>query len=165
MDTVVRTQQLTKDFPVGFWRPRPHRALDGLSFDVPAGGVFGLLGPNGAGKTTTLKLLCHLLWPTSGRAEVLGRPPGSIDAHARMGFLPEHPTFYDHLTAEELVTYFAGLFGYRGAERTRRVAAVLDRVGLGADRRRPVRQVLQGHGPTGRAGSSHRERPGARDPG
>ncbi len=144
MDTVVHTEQLTKDFPVGFWRPRPHRALDGLSLEVPAGGVFGLLGPNGAGKTTTLKILCHLLTPTSGRAEVLGRSPGSIDAHARMGFLPEHPTFYDHLTAEELVTYFAGLFGYRGADRTARVAAVLDRVGLAADRRRPIRQYSKG---------------------
>jgi len=144
MDTVVRTEELVKDFPVGFVRPRPHRALHGLSLDVPRGGVFGLLGPNGAGKSTTLKILCHLLWPTAGSVQVLGRPPGSIDAHARMGFLPEHPTFYDHLTAEELLTYFSALFGYRGADRARRVGAVLDRVGLGADRRRPLRQYSKG---------------------
>jgi ABC-2 type transport system ATP-binding protein len=141
---VVRTEALTKDFYSGFWRPRPNRALDALTFDIPAGGIFGLLGPNGAGKSTTLKLLIGLLRPTSGRAEVLGHLPGHAGAHARLGFLPEHPTFYDHLTAEELVGYFAGLCGVRGPERARRVAAVLDRVGLGADRRRPIRQYSKG---------------------
>src|SRR4029077_1801228 len=101
MPTVVRTDRLSKDFSTGFWRPRPHRALDALSFEIPSGGVFGLLGPNGAGKSTTLKLLIGLLKPTSGQAEVLGRPPGDVSAHSRLGFLPENPTFYDHLTAEE----------------------------------------------------------------
>jgi ABC-2 type transport system ATP-binding protein len=77
MPTVVRTDRLSKDFSTGFWRPRPHRALDALSFEIPSGGVFGLLGPNGAGKSTTLKLLIGLLKPTSGQAEVLGRPPAT----------------------------------------------------------------------------------------
>ena len=144
MDTVVRTENLIKDFPVGFWRKRPHRALHGLSITLLRGGVFGLLGPNGAGKTTTLKILCRLLEPTLGRVEVLGQRPGSIDALRRMGFLAEHPTFYDHLTAEELLTYFAGLFGFRGRDLSARVAAVLNRVGLGADRRRPLRQYSKG---------------------
>jgi ABC-2 type transport system ATP-binding protein len=143
MQSVVRADGLTKDFPIGFWRPRPHRALDALTIEIP-GGVFGLLGPNGAGKTTTLKLLCGLLSPTAGRAELFGRPPGDILARRRLGFLPEHPTFYDHLTAEELLGYFAGLFGYRGPERARRASRALDRVGLGADRRRPLRQYSKG---------------------
>ena len=144
MTPAVRTDQLTKDFNTGFWRPKPHRALDRLSFEIPAGGVFGLLGPNGAGKSTTLKLLLHLLWPTAGKAEVLGRPPGDMQARQRLGFLPEHPTFYDHLTAEELLTYFAGLCGHRGAERKARANRVLDEVGLAADRRRPLRQYSKG---------------------
>lgn len=144
MSAVVVTERLTKDFYTGFWRPRAHRALDGLSLEIAAGGVFGLLGPNGAGKSTTLKLLVDLLRPTAGRAELLGRPPGDIQARRRLGFLPEHPTFYDHLTAEELLSYFAGLFGLRGEDRRRRVAAVLDRAGLGADRRRPLRQYSKG---------------------
>ncbi len=144
MSTVVRSEQLTKDFFTGFWRPRAHRALDGLSFEIPAGGVFGLLGPNGAGKSTTLKLLVDLLRPTSGRAELLGRPPGDLEARRRLGFLPEHPMFYDHLTAEELLSYFAGLFGHAGPDRRRRVTTVLDRVGLGADRRRLIRQYSKG---------------------
>jgi ABC-2 type transport system ATP-binding protein len=142
---VVVTDQLCKDFRVGFWRPRPHRAIDALSFEVPGGGVFGLLGPNGAGKTTTLKLLVNLLWPTSGRAEVLGRPPGDLSARRRLGFLPENPTFYDQLTADELLGYFAGLFGYAGEERRRRADRALDTAGLSpSDRRRPLRQYSKG---------------------
>jgi ABC-2 type transport system ATP-binding protein len=144
MSPVVRTEQLTKDFFTGFWRPRAHRALDRLSLEIPSGGVFGLLGPNGAGKSTTLKLLVDLLRPTAGRAELLGRPPGDLDARRRLGFLPEHPTFYDHLTADEVLTYFAGLCGLTGPDRRRRVAQVLDRVGLDADRRRPLRQYSKG---------------------
>ena len=119
MSTVVRADRLTKDFSTGFWRPRPKRALDALSLEIPQGGVFGLLGPNGAGKSTTLKLLINLIWPTSGTAEIFGKPAGDVEARRRLGFLPEHPTFYDYLSADELVSYFAGLFGYRGADRAR----------------------------------------------
>jgi ABC-2 type transport system ATP-binding protein len=142
---VVRTEGLSKDFTSGFFRPRPHRALDSLSFEIPAGGVFGLLGHNGAGKSTTLKLLVDLLRPTAGRVEVLGRPAGDLDARRRLGFLPENPTFYDYLSAEELLSYFAGLFGYTGADRRARASRALDLAGLGADdRRRPIRQYSKG---------------------
>jgi ABC-2 type transport system ATP-binding protein len=67
-----------------------------------------------------------------------------VGAHSRLGFLPENPTFYDHLTAEELIAYFAGLFGYQGEARRARVARVLDLVGLGADRRRLLREYSKG---------------------
>jgi ABC-2 type transport system ATP-binding protein len=144
MATAVSTDRLTKDFTTGFWRPRPHRGLDGLTFEIPTGGVFGLLGPNGAGKSTTLKLLLNLLKPSAGSARVLGMAPGDVRAHQRLGFLPENPTFYDYLTAEELLTYFAGLFGYSPADRKVRAARMLDRVGLGEDRRRPMRQYSKG---------------------
>ena len=144
MAAAVRAERLTKDFQVGFWRKRSHRALDHLSLEIPVGEVFGLLGPNGAGKSTTLKLLLNLIWPTSGHVEVLGEPPGSVAARQRLGFLPENPTFYDHLTAEELLAYFAGLFGYRGETARRRASSLLDQVGLGADRRRPLRQFSKG---------------------
>jgi ABC-2 type transport system ATP-binding protein len=144
MATAISTDRLTKDFTSGFWRPRPHRGLDALTLEIPTGGVFGLLGPNGAGKSTTLKLLLNLLRPTSGRAQVLGLAPGDVRAHRRLGFLAEHPTFYDYLTAEELLTYFAGLFGYPAADCRARTARLLDRVGLGADRRRPLRQYSKG---------------------
>ena len=94
---------LTKDYAVGFWRKRPYRALEGLTLEVEQGEVFGFLGPNGAGKTTTLKLLMQLIFPTSGRAEILGRPVGDVSSRQRIGYLPENPYFYDYLTAEELL--------------------------------------------------------------
>lgn len=140
----IRTDQLTKHYRVGFWRPRPYVALDALTFDVRRGEVFGFLGPNGAGKTTTLKLLMQLIYPTSGRAEILGRPVGDVEVRRRIGYLPENPFFYDYLTAEELLEYFASLFGYDAADRRRRVAALLDEVGIGAERRLQLRKFSKG---------------------
>ncbi len=144
MQSAIRTEELTKDYAVGFWRKRPHRALDRLSIDVAPGEVFGFLGPNGAGKTTTLKLLMQLIFPSSGRAEILGRPVGDVGVRRRLGYLPENPYFYDYLTAEELLGYFASLFGYTPAERRRRVSTLLDEVGIGAERRLPLRKFSKG---------------------
>jgi ABC-2 type transport system ATP-binding protein len=140
----IRTESLTKDFSIGFWRPKLYRVLDGLNLEVARGETFGFLGPNGAGKTTTLKLLMQLIYPTSGRAEILGRPVGDVDVKRRIGYLPESPYFYDYLTAVELLDYFARLFGYTGAERRRRVAALLDQVGIGGERRLPLRKFSKG---------------------
>ena len=111
---------------------------------IETGEVFGFLGPNGAGKTTTLKLLMQLIFPTSGRAEILGSPVGSVAMRRRIGYLPENPSFYDHLTAEELLDYFAQLFGYAAAERRKRVTALLDRIGIGAERRLQLRKFSKG---------------------
>jgi ABC-2 type transport system ATP-binding protein len=106
--------------------------------------VFGFLGPNGAGKTTTLKLLIQLVFPTSGRAEILDRPVGDLAVKRRIGYLPENPYFYDYLTAEELLTYFAGLFGIRGADARARASRLLDEVGIGAERRLQLRKFSKG---------------------
>ena len=142
--SAIATEALTKDFAIGFWRRRPYRALDGLTLSVEQGEVFGFLGPNGAGKTTTLKLLLQLIFPTAGRAEILGKPAGDVEVKRRIGYLPESPYFYDYLTAEELLTYFAGLTGYDRRERTRRVASLLDEVGIGAERRLQLRKFSKG---------------------
>ena len=144
MTFAIETIELTKDYAVGFWRKRPRRVLDRLSLQVEAGEVFGFLGPNGAGKTTTLKLLLQLVFPTSGEARIFGRPAGDLAAKRRFGYLPEQPYFYDHLTAEELLTYYGGLFGIPSAERQRRVNALLDEVGIGRERRDPLRKFSKG---------------------
>jgi ABC-2 type transport system ATP-binding protein len=144
MPPAIQIEELTKDYAVGFWRKRPYRALDRLSLDVEPGEVFGFLGPNGAGKTTTLKLLMQLIFPSSGRAEILGKPVGDVAVRKRIGYLPENPYFYDYLTAEELLTYFAQLFGYSAAEQKTRVSALLDRVGIGAERRLQLRKFSKG---------------------
>jgi ABC-2 type transport system ATP-binding protein len=140
----IETIELTKDYAVGFWRKRPRRVLDRLSLQVEEGEVFGFLGPNGAGKTTTLKLLLQLVFPTSGDARILGRPPGDLAAKQRLGYLPENPYFYDYLTAEELLTYFGALLGLQGQARTRRVSVLLDEVGIGAERRLQLRKFSKG---------------------
>src|SRR6266852_6221493 len=140
----LATDELTKDYAVGFWRKRPYRALDRLTLDVEPGEVFGFLGPNGAGKTTTLKLLMQLVFPTGGRAEILGRSVGDLEVKRRIGYLPENPYFYDYLTAEELLIYFAALFGYRGAEARTRASRLLDEVGIGAERRLQLRKFSKG---------------------
>lgn len=140
----IRTEALTKHYSVGFWRPKPYVALDALTLAVGQGEVFGFLGPNGAGKTTTLKLLMQLIFPTSGRAEILGRPVGDVSVRRRIGYLPENPYFYDYLTAEELLGYFAGLFGYSRTERRQRVSTLLDEVGIGAERRLQLRKFSKG---------------------
>jgi ABC-2 type transport system ATP-binding protein len=134
--SAIRIDGLTKDYFVGFWRRRAYRALDHLTLDVQPGEVFGFLGPNGAGKTTTLKLLMQLIFPTAGRAEILGRPVGDVPTKRRVGYLPENPYFYDYLTAEELLIYFAQLFGYSSEDAKRRAHALLDRVGISSERRR-----------------------------
>ena len=144
MTPALETIELTKDYAVGFWRKRPRRVLDRLSLQVGVGEVFGFLGPNGAGKTTTLKLLLQLVFPTSGEARIFGRPAGDLAAKRRLGYLPEQPYFYDHLTAEELLTYYGGLFGVPSADRRRRVDALLDEVGIGKQRREPLRKFSKG---------------------
>lgn len=140
----LATYDLTKDYAIGFWRPRPYRALDGLTLAVEPGEVFGFLGPNGAGKTTTLKLLMQLVFPTSGRALVFDRPLGDLSIKQRIGYLPENPYFYDYLTAEELLQYFASLFGYGPAERRQRASRLLDELGIGAERRLQLRKFSKG---------------------
>jgi ABC-2 type transport system ATP-binding protein len=126
----IEINNLTKDYEVGFWRKRKVRALDGLSLSVEPGQIFGFLGANGAGKTTTLKLLMRLIYPTDGSARILGRDIGDTAMHARIGYLPENPYFYDYLTAREFLSYCAQLFGQDGVTRTRRTEELLARVNL-----------------------------------
>src|SRR6478609_8405583 len=140
----LATHELTKDYAVGFWRKRPYRALDRLTLQVQPGEVFGFLGPNGAGKTTTLKLLMQLVFPTTGRASILGRPVGDLAVRQRIGYLPENPYFYDNLTAEELLEYFGSLFGYSRSDCQARASRLLDEVGLGAERRMQLRKFSKG---------------------
>ncbi|MBI4477966.1 MAG: ABC transporter ATP-binding protein [Acidobacteria bacterium] len=142
--SAIRTDSLTKDYSTGFWRPRPYRALDHLTIDVAAGEVFGFLGPNGAGKTTTLKLLMRLIFPTSGHVEVLGRPAGDASVKRRIGYLPENPYFYDNLTAEELLVYYARLLGQRGRDASSRAGELLDLVGIGRERTLQLRKFSKG---------------------
>jgi ABC-2 type transport system ATP-binding protein len=140
----VETRELTKDYVVGFGRSKRRRALDHLDLRVEHGETFGLLGPNGAGKSTTLKLLLGLLFPTSGSGHILGCKLGDVGARARIGYLPESPYFYDHLTPKEFLSYVAALFCLPSGQRRARVSELLDRVGLSDSWNLPVRKFSKG---------------------
>jgi ABC-2 type transport system ATP-binding protein len=128
--SAIEIEGLTKDYPTGFLHLRRVRALDSLSLTVERGEIFGFLGGNGAGKTTAIKILMRLMVPSAGRARVLGHDVADVGVHARIGYLPEAPYFYDYLTARELLEYCAELFGYAPAARRARAADLLRRVSL-----------------------------------
>jgi len=125
----IRLDGVGKAFRQGFWL-RPSEAIAGVSLEVPAGALFGYLGHNGAGKTTTIKMLLGLIAPTSGRVEVWGGSPGDPRVRRRVGYLPEHPYFYDYLTADEFLGFHADLCGLSGQAKRHRVGELLELVGL-----------------------------------
>ncbi len=130
MEFAIELENLTKDYKVGFWKKRTVRALDGLTLRVERGQIFGLLGANGAGKTTTIKLLMRLIFPTYGRARILGTDISDVKMHSKIGYCPENPYFYDYLTAYELMVYFGELFGLNQSKRKAKAEELLNLVGL-----------------------------------
>ena len=129
----IRTQNLTRTFETV-------RAVDGISFEVPSGIVFGFLGPNGSGKTTTIRLLLGLLEPTSGSAEVLGfdTTTHADDIRQRCGALLEHTGLYERMTAEDNLEFYGRVWHLSAAERQQRIHDLLDAVGLWDRRKEPV---------------------------
>ena len=133
-----------KTYNVGFWRKTKKVGLKSLNLEVRQGEVFGFLGPNGAGKTTTLKLLMGLIFPTAGAARILGRDWRDPWSRSRIGFLPEQPYFYDHLTPIELLDYYGSLSGVSAADRRVRIPKLLERVGLADQGRVQLRKFSKG---------------------
>lgn len=119
-------------------------AVDSVSFNVAQGEIFGFIGPNGAGKTTTIKMLLGLLFPSSGKAEVLGKPAGDIESKNRISYLPESPYFYEHMTGREVVEFYCTLFRMGKPERQAKATELLERVGLSEDGDRSLRNYSKG---------------------
>ena len=126
---VVCVDGLVKDFRVGLGLRRK-RVLDGISFSVREGEIFGFVGPNGAGKTTTLKILMGLIFATAGRAAIAGHDVRETEFRSRVGFLPENPYFYDYLTGREILQFYARLSGLSRGLIGKRVDTLLEWVGL-----------------------------------
>ncbi len=123
---------------------RKYWILRGLTFTVEPGEIFGFIGTNGAGKTTSIKLALGLLFPDGGQVRLFGRDASDPQARRRLGFLPENPYFYDHLTGSEFLDFHARLHGQGKAERRRRVGEMLERVGLLNRADRPLRFFSKG---------------------
>jgi len=121
----VLVNDLTKSFG-GF------TAVDQVTFSIPKGEIFGLLGPNGAGKTTTIRMLCGILKPTSGQGSVLGfdisKEPEEIKK--RIGYMSQHFSLYNDLTARENIQFYASIYGVPRAIRGNRVEELIEISGL-----------------------------------
>jgi len=139
VQTVIRTEKLTKRFGT-------LTAVDGLDLEVREGEVFGFLGPNGAGKTTTLRLLCALIAPTSGRAEVAGHVLGKHDAEIRasVGILTEQPGLYERQSAWDNLVFFATMYGLDRATAARQAEHFLRLMGLWERRNEAVATFSRG---------------------
>jgi ABC-2 type transport system ATP-binding protein len=136
----ITTEGLTKVYR-DFWGRGKVHALVGLDLALEPGEIFGLLGPNGSGKSTTIKLLLGLIFPTAGRAAILGLPPGTPAVNQRLGYLPEESYLHRFLTGEETVDFYGRLFGLPRRQRRRRTDELLELVGL--DRRARARQLRE----------------------
>lgn len=143
MEAIV-VERLTKTFtPMWPWL-KATTVLSDVSLTVKQGEIFGFLGHNGAGKTTTMKILLGLLRATSGKVELLGAPAGEVAVHARIGYLPEAPYFYDYLTADEFLTFYGRLAKLSSSTICSRVPELLKRVGLQEARHRQLRKFSKG---------------------
>jgi len=143
MASAIKAEGLTKYYGSLF---RKHVVgVEDLSLDVESGQIYGLVGPNGSGKTTTLKLLLGLIFPTKGTMTVLGGNVRHPRARQRVGFLPDGPYFYDHLTADELLRFYGSLFGMSGAALQKRADELLEMVDMaGPDRHRRIGEYSKG---------------------
>ena len=126
---MIEVQGLTKDYRQHFWTPK-RRVLNNVSFDVERGEIFGFLGPNGAGKSTTIKILLEIIYPTRGRALVMGKPLGDRSSKRHLGFLPENPYFYDYLTAHQFLEFHGSLYGLDHRFLRGRIPLILEMVGM-----------------------------------
>lgn len=139
----VEIRGLVKDFSVGL-RGVKLRAVDHLDLRVEAGQVYGLLGPNGSGKSTTIKVLLGLLAASAGEGRIFGVPCARVEARRAVGYLPESPYFYRHLTGRELVRFYGRMCGLARKGLEERIAEVLQAVGLGEAAERRVGTYSKG---------------------
>jgi ABC-2 type transport system ATP-binding protein len=125
----VEITNLVKDFKTSF-RKQMLRAVDGVSIRIMPGEVYGLIGPNGSGKSTTMKALLGLVAPTAGQCAIFGKDSLKVDSRNDVGFLPENPYFYKHLSGAETLKFYGKLCGLKGKVLQDRVSELLALVDL-----------------------------------
>lgn len=128
---VLQVEELRKSFrgEISFVR---REVLHGVTIHAGSGEILGFLGPNGAGKTTTIKIILGLARPDSGLVNVFGRPAGERSVMARIGYLPENPYFYPHLTLREFLLFCGRMSGVDGRSLRTLLPGTAERVGLSA---------------------------------
>ncbi len=144
MSAILKTEKLRVEFKSTEFRQAVKVALHGLDLEVNAGEVFGFLGPNGAGKTTTMNVLLGFVPATSGTASLFGIDVRQPIARQRIGYLPELTYYYKFLTADELLRFYAKIFGLTRAETDRRIPELLKLVELEHAAKRPIKSYSKG---------------------
>jgi ABC-2 type transport system ATP-binding protein len=125
----VEITNLVKDFKM-FLGKKLLRAVDDVSLRIMPGEVYGLIGPNGSGKSTTMKALLGLVAPTAGRCAIFGKDSLKVDSRNDVGFLPENPYFYKHLSGAETLKFYGRLCGLSGRKLNDRISELLSLVDL-----------------------------------
>jgi ABC-2 type transport system ATP-binding protein len=144
MSAILKTQELRVEYRSREFRQATKVALNGLDLEVRAGEIFGFLGPNGAGKTTTMNVLLGFVPPSSGTASLFGIDVRQPIARQRIGYLPEMTYYYKFLTAEELLRFYAKIFGLTRAETDKRIDQLLKLVELEHAAKRPIKSYSKG---------------------
>ncbi len=144
MSVILKTEKLRVEYASRELRSGTKVALNGLDLEVRAGEVFGFLGPNGAGKTTTMNVLLGFVHATGGEARLFGVDVREPIARQRIGYLPELTYYYKFLTAEELLRFYARIFGIPRGEADRRIDALLKLVELEHARSRSIKTYSKG---------------------
>jgi ABC-2 type transport system ATP-binding protein len=144
MDAILQTENLGVEYRTRGLRRQIKPALKGLNLSVHAGEVFGFLGPNGAGKTTTINVLLGFIPPTRGTAYLFGIDVRQPIARQRIGYLPEMTYYYKFLTAEELLRFYARVFGLPRLEADKRIDELLKLVELESARKRLIKTYSKG---------------------
>lgn len=144
MSVILKTEKLRVEYPSRESKGGNKVALSGLDLEVKAGEVFGYLGPNGAGKTTTMNVLLGFANATSGVARLFGVDVREPIARQRIGYLPELTYYYKFLTAEELLRFYAKVFGLSRSEADQRIEKLIALVELGHAAKRPIKTYSKG---------------------
>jgi len=136
-DAMVRLEGVTKRFS-------GHTAVDGLSMEVPRGGIFGLLGPNGAGKSTTIRMIMNILTPDEGRITLFGKEAASRDLSARIGYLPEERGLYKKMRVGDHLTFLGETKGIHRRTARQKAGAWLERLGIADWTMKKVEELSKG---------------------
>jgi len=142
-ETVLQVEGLTKIYK-SLFTSAGVKAVDDLNLSIRRGETYSIVGPNGSGKTTTLKILLGLIFPTAGKTSIFGKTVGDLSVRERVGFLPEDAYLYDCFNGEELLDFYAGLFGYPKKKRRQLADELLSLVGMQANRKVPFRECSKG---------------------
>jgi ABC-2 type transport system ATP-binding protein len=143
MKMILEVEAVNQSFRAGFWMNRV-QVLHEVSLNVPERSIFGFLGANGAGKTTLIHLIAGLHKPSSGSVRIGGLEAITTQAREKIGYLPERPYFYEHLTGAQFLTYFGRLSGMSASRLRERIEQVLSTIGMTAARNVELRKYSKG---------------------